>query len=131
MTAAYKKRAKAGWNGGKAYKSESNRSERIYEAEDIAEQEREVEKSSKAKQRPSGEVREIKRLLSDVKFAIKLSGGDIETINVHDDSWSGSIRQEYYQKYKKAIPALEKHLEQTEMDNKLRRNIEEVLRGCK
>lgn len=131
MTAPYKKRAKAGWCGGKAYKKEANRSERIYESEDVAEQEREIEKHFKAKSKPSENERKIKQLLRDIKTALKISRGDIESLNVHGDSWLDGMMQEYYQKCKKAVPILQKHLEETEMTNKLRRNIEEILEKLK
>lgn len=123
MTAPYKKRAKAGWNNDKAA---ANRSERIYEPKDVSEQLAE-ETPHKAKKKPSRGEKKLLNMLRDVKWAIKFSRGDIENLNVHDGTWSGSMKQERYQLCKRAVPYFQEELKRDDLDNKLRRRIEEAL----
>lgn len=126
MTAPYKKRAKGGWCGGKAHKEASNALERNFEPQDVAEQLAE-ETRYKAKKKPSRSNKKLLNMLRDVNFAIKFSRGDIENLNVHDGTWLGGMKQERYQLCKRAVPYFQEELKRDDLDNKLRRRIEEAL----
>jgi len=128
MTNPYKKRAKAGWNSDK---KESNRAERNYEETDIDDQLAETTKVG-AKTKKAKSSKEDKKLLSivrDLRFCVKLSGGDVESLSKASKNrdWFDSIRQSYYQKCRKGIPELKKALENKDLDKKVRKQIEEVL----
>jgi hypothetical protein len=125
MTAPYKKRAKAGWSSDK---KESNRSERSYEEVEISEQVVETTKvGSNKKPKLSWKERQVKNMLSDLKYAFKLSKGNIEDLNKHTDSWSGSWRQSYYQKCKKYLPMIKNTVKDEDLSNKVKKQMNEVL----
>lgn len=127
MTAPYKKRAKAGWNSDKEV---ANRSERAYEEVDINDQVAETTKvGSKKKPKLSWKEKEIKRMLQDLKYAHKLSKGNIEDLNYKEsrDSWSNQIRQVYYQKVKKYLPRIKLVVNDEDISNKVKKHMREIL----
>jgi hypothetical protein len=130
MTAAYKKRAKGGWCGGKSHKEESNRGERNYEDKEIQEQLEETSKVRKAVKKTYSD-KDINRTLSKMRWIHKFSHGNVENLNKKDPNargdWFQSIRQEYYQEYKKLLPEVTKLLERQDLPAKVRRQVIEVL----
>ena len=66
---SYKKRAKAGWNVGKGAKESSNKSERIYEKEEISEELNPTDMMGRRmkKRKLSAVEKKIKRLRGDIK----------------------------------------------------------------
>jgi len=131
MVAEYKKRAKKGWTVGKGEKRSSNKIERKYIQSDINDsvaEETKVGKPSEKKDKQTKEHKEILRLVRDVKFALRLSGGMIERLRIRrgNGDYFDSMNNEYYQKYKKNIPKLAEYLDQ-DLPAKLKRQIREIL----
>jgi len=127
MTAAYKKRAKGGWNKDKDV---SNSKERSYEDKDIQDQLEEVSKVRKAVKKTYNN-KDIQRQLSSLRWIAKFSKGDVESLNKRNPNmrgdWFEGIRQGYYQDYKKLIPEVTKLLERDDIPAKIRRQVIEVL----
>jgi hypothetical protein len=119
----YKKLSKKNWNRDK---KTGNKLIRAIQKQDIAEQGLEVEKHVKGKQKLSSDEKKLKQMAQDLIHIIKLSRGDIESLNRQGDDWLSRTFQSRYQRYKKIVPALREALK-GELDNKLRRQIEEVL----
>lgn len=124
MIAPYKKRSQKNWNRDKGM---SNKAERAYKTAEIEEQQSEFSKSGAGRKRRKSENKELENALRDVRRAIKFSKGGIEKLNVHGDSWMNKYYQELYQKYKKAIPFLKESLKSESLDNKIRKQITELL----
>lgn len=154
MDNLYKKLARSGWRQGKKYKKESNRDIRNYqhgESEDYSFNDAHLEikgtdysviddlhevKSTKSKKNklPKSVEKEISRYLSDVNYANRLANmyntipNDInKLIESVIGNWAYGYYMSTYQNYKKAIKELPKYLERSDLPNKLRRRIKEVI----
>lgn len=125
MTADYKKRAKAGWNSGKAHKKESNRSERIYEATAISEQMQEVTKSSPSKKKKrSGIHKEAERNATLYTYALKF----LKRWEKYQGSdWISSTFVSCKYSIKELTPKLESYILREDADKKLVKRIKELL----
>jgi hypothetical protein len=124
MTAPYKKRAKAGWSSDK---KESNRSERAYEKTDVNDQVAETTKVVNKKPKISWKEKQIKNMLRDLKYAYRLSKGNIEDLKKYTDSWSSNWRQGYYQKCKKYLPMIKLTANDEDVSNKIKKQMKEVI----
>lgn len=128
MTAPYKKRAKAGWNRDKA---QSNRDERQYEAKDVEDHMAEETRRGPAKKKLSYKEREVKAMISDIRWALKIARGkgleSLKQSGTEPDSWMRSYYQRYYQLAMRAIPKLKVVANDADLPSKVRRQIAEIL----
>ena len=111
---SYKKRAKSGWCGGKAYKKDSNRSERQFEKEEIQKALHEMEQGEdfrykyKAKKQLTPTQRKYKQLNS-----IKLYLKRWESKSFPKDSWIMRV----INSYKNMIKKLKQQIKELENKN--------------
>ena len=105
----YKKRAKAGWETGKGAKQTSNRSERVYEKQEIRQELKEFEQGEDFKYRhkskkPETELEKDERRLNWYK--IKLQHWEYKTFYRGGDMFKSIVSR-----YKDAIKKLKKKIE--------------------
>ena len=125
MTAPYKKRAKKGWN---CDRDQANRSERLYGNAEIKEQLRETDPTRRKAGKKSKKEKEILSLIRAIRFASKISLGDIESLkSPRNEGIHGTFRKDFYQKARKAYEKLFPLKEDTEIHPKIRKQIAEVL----
>lgn len=132
MTADYKKRAKAGYNTDK---KSSNRSERVYEKEEIraANSENSTLSKPRSKKKLSKLDKDMKTAMSDIRYFIKRYGSEESAVNEMnnekrrgDDWWTRWVesRLSDFRKNKKLV--LENR-ENSKLDKKISRQIPEIL----
>lgn len=129
MTAPYKKRAKAGWSSDK---DESNKAERAYEPDDIADQvsEKSLVSAVVTKKKPSKREKEIKKHINDLKWALKWARGKgLESLKEYKDgdAYFGSHKLELYRDAKKALPILREEVNKLDLPSKIKKHIRELL----
>ena len=123
MTADYKKRAKAGWNAGKFYKKESNRSERNRDSVEINKQTQEVTSCPSKKIKYSGVHNDINKVIKSFRHTVKM----LERYKSYTTEYFVNMRHTYNNQLKQLTPKLESYMLREDADKKLVKQIKELL----
>lgn len=137
---ALRKLSRKGWKSGKKYKDQSNSvirntitffNESMLIFEGMEAIDRLVGINTKNKTPSKFKNKELKRLMDQIKHALKLAQiyrvpiDQLPTVDRGD--FCNSLNQSAYQKFKKAVLELPKYLEKEEVPNKIKKQIREIL----